>query len=169
MAFTGNFNSGAFNLGSAAGRFTPGGALDNFQTGIDAGGGFGQTNSGGGGFLSGLAGKFTGLLGGGQGDNAFGQALGLGVTAGNLATQAANIQGQAADVAAINARNNMLTDFNLERLAYGDKQKLDTNRFARQKMIMAAAPSLMSNAIYSSGGNPNAGPYALSSYMGAMG
>ena len=168
MAFTGNFNSGAFNLGSAAGRFTPGGALDNFQIGVDAGGGFGQTNSGGGGFLSGLAGKFGGLFGGGQGDDAFGQALGLGVTAGNLATQAANIQGQAADVAAMNARNNMLTDFNLERLAYGDKQELDTNRFARQKNLMAVVPGLMNSTTYSTG-NPNAGAYAGAQLAGMIG
>jgi len=166
VAITGNFNSGAFNLGATAGRFTPGGTLDNFQTGVDAGRGFAQTNSGGGGFLNGLAGKF-GLFGG-QGDNAFGQALGLGVTAGNLATQAANIQGQAADVAAINARNNMLTDFNLERLAYGDKQKLDTNRFGRQKTIMATAPSLMNSTTYSTG-NPNSGAYAAAQLAGMIG
>ena len=166
--FGGNFGSGAFNLGAFSAGLAPGGnsgSIPTFQTGVDAGGGFAKPNSG-------IAGKFgnllSGLFGGGQGDNAFGQALGLGVTAGNLATQAANIQGQAADVAAINARNNMLTDFNLERLAYGDKQKLDTNRFARQKNLMAVVPGLMNSTTYSTG-NPNAGAYAGAQLAGMIG
>jgi len=165
------FNAGAFDLGAFSAGLTPGGNSAGavpFQIGVNAGGGFGNSSSGGGGFLKGLAGKFTGLLGGGQGDNAFGQALGLGVTAGNLSTQAANIQGQAADVAAMNARNNMLTDFNLERLAYGDKQKLDTNRLARQKNLMTFVPNVMDRTTGYTG-NPNAGAFAGAQLAGMIG
>ena len=168
MTFGGNFGSGAFNLGAFSAGLAPGGnsgSIPTFQTGVDAGGGFAKPNSG-------TAGKFrdlfSGLFGGGQGDNAFGQALGLGVTAGNLSTQAANIQGQAADVAAMNARNNMLTDFNLERLAYGDKQKLDTNRLARQKNLMTFVPNVMDRTTGYTG-NPNAGAFAGAQLAGMIG
>lgn len=165
------FNAGAFDLGAFSAGLAPGGNSAGavpFQIGVNAGEGFGKSSSGGGGFLKGLAGKFGGLFGGGQGDSSFGQALALGGLSGNLATQAANIQGQAADVAAMNARNNMLTDFNLERLAYGDKQKLDTNRLARQKNLMGVVPSLMNSTTYSTG-NPNAGAFAGAQLAGMIG
>ncbi len=164
----GNFGPGAFNLGAFSGGLAPGGnsgSIPAFQIGVDAGGGFAKPSSG-------IAGKFGnllgGLFGGGQGDSSFGQALALGGLSGNLATQAANIQGQAADVAAQNARNNMLTDFNLGRLAYGDKQKLNTNRLARQKNLMGVVPSLMNSTTYSTG-NPNAGAFAGAQLAGMIG
>ena len=46
----------------------------------------------------------------------------------------------AAEVAAQNAQTNLLTDFNLQRIAKGDQQTFDTNRKARQLNLMAQVP-----------------------------
>ena len=159
-----NFGAGAFDLGATAGRFTPGGALDTFQTGVDAGGGF-AGSSGGGGFLNGLAGKFGGLFGG---DDDMGQALGLATLQGNLGIQAANINSMAAEVAAENAQNSLLTDYNLQRIAKGDRQRFNTNRLGRQENLMAAVPQLVNSVTYSTK-NPNVGAAMGAQLAGMIG
>lgn len=159
------FNPGGFDLGGYSGAFTPGGTLSDF--GSNTGGGFGGTSSNGG-FLSGLAGRLGGLFGGGQGDNAFGQALGLGTFVGNLGIQAANAQNMAAEVAAQNAQTNLLTDFNLQRIAKGDQQTFDTNRKARQLNLMAQVPAMMNNATYTTK-NPNVGAAMGAQLAGMIG
>jgi hypothetical protein len=147
----GAFNSGAFDLGAAAGQFTPGGALDNFQTGIDLGGGFGGTSSNGG-FLNGLAGRLGGLFN----NNGTGQALGIANTLGNYGIQAANINNQAARVGALNSQtfinDDFLDQFNAAKL----KQGLDVSPEARQKNLMTVIPTL-ANSIGSITGSPESG------------
>jgi hypothetical protein len=160
----GVFNSGAFDLGATAGQFTPGVSLGDFQTGVDLGRGFGETKSNSG-FLSGLAGKFGGLFGG---DNTTGQALGLATLQGNLGIQAANISNMAAEVAAENAQNSLLTDYNLQRIAKGDRQRFNINRLGRQENLMAVVPQLVNNVTYSTK-NPNVGAAMGAQLAGMIG
>lgn len=157
------FNAGAFDLNK---DFFGGGgsSIPSFKTGVDAGSGF-AGSSGGGGFLNGLAGRFGGLFGD---DDITGQALGLATLQGNLGIQAANINNMAAQVAAENAQNSLLTDFNLQRIAKGDRQRFNTNRLGRQEKLMALQPSLMSNTTYTTG-NPNAGAFAGAQLAGMLG
>jgi len=159
-----NFDSSTFDLNKTfTGKFD----IPSFSTGVNLGGGFGGTKSNGG-FLSGLAGRLGGLFGGGQGDNAFGQALGLGTFAGNLGIQAANAQNMAAEVAAQNAQTNLLTDFDLQRIAKGDQQTFDTNRKARQLNLMAQVPVMMNNVTYTTK-NPNVGAAMGAQLAGMIG
>lgn len=163
MSFTGTFDSSVFDLNKS---FLGDAGVDipSFQTGVDLGGGFGGTSSKGG-FLSGLAGKFGGLFGD---DDVTGQALGLATLQGNLGIQAANINNMAAQVAAENAQNSLLTDYNLQRIAKGDRQRFNTNRLGRQENLMAVTPSLMNSVSYGTG-NPNAGAYAGAQLAGMLG
>jgi len=167
-SFLGDFqtgvDAGAFDLGAAAGQFIPGGSLGNFQTGVDLGSGFGGAKSNSG-FLSGLAGKFGGLFGG---DDGMGQALGLATLQGNLGIQAANISNMAAEVAAENAQNSLLTDYNLQRIAKGDKQRFNTNRLGRQENLMAVVPQLVSN-VTTATKNPNVGAAMGAQLAGMIG
>jgi len=158
------FNAGAFDLSK---NFFGGGgsSIPSFQTGIDAGSGF-AGSSGGGGFLNGLAGKFGGLFG--DDDGVTGQALGLATLQGNLGIQAANINNMAAQVAAENAQNSLLTDYNLQRIAKGDRQRFNTNRLGRQEQLMSLQPELMNNVSYGTG-NPNAGAFAGAQLAGMIG
>lgn len=169
----------SFTLGQASAGFNPGGfdlnknffggggsSIPSFQTGVDAGGGF-AGSSGGGGFLNGLAGKFGGLFSGDD-DGVTGQALGLASLQGNLGIQAANINNMAAQVAAENAQNSLLTDFNLQRTAYKDKQQLAENRFGRQLNLMAVVPSAVTNATYNTK-NPNVGAAMGAQLAGMLG
>jgi len=157
-----NFGAGAFDLGASAGRFTPGGALDTFQTGVDAGGGFAKPSSG-------IAGKFGNLLSGlFGGDNTTGQALGLATLQGNLGIQAANISNMAAEVAAENAQNSLLTDYNLQRIGKGERQRFNTNRLGRQENLMAAVPQLVNNVAYATK-NPNVGAAMGAQLAGMIG
>lgn len=158
------FNSGAFDLGAIAGQFTPGASLGDFQTGVDLGGGFGGTSSKGG-FLSGLAGKFGGLF---DDDDITGQALGLATLQGNLGIQAANINNMAAGVAAENAQNSLLTDYNLQRIAKGDRQRFNTNRLGRQENLMAVVPQIANSVTYSTK-NPNVGAAMGAQLAGMIG
>lgn len=168
-----------FDLGQAAAGFNPGGfdlnkkffggggsPIPSFQTGIDAGSGFADS-SGGGGFLNGLAGKFGGLFGGND-DGVTGQALGLATLQGNLGIQAANINSMAAQVAAENAQNSLLTDYNLQRIAKGDRQRFNTNRLGRQENLMAVIPSAVTNATYNTK-NPNVGAAMGAQLAGMLG
>ncbi len=177
-------------FGQSATGFTPGGfdlnknyfggggsSIPSFQIGIDAGSGFADSSGGGGGFLNnlgGLAGKFSGLFGGANnnngltGDNVTGQALGLATLQGNLGIQAANINSMAAQVAAENAQNSLLTDYNLQRIAKGDRQRFNTNRLGRQERLMSVQPELINNVSYGTG-NPNAGAFAGAQLAGMIG
>ncbi len=159
------FNAGAFDLSK---NFFGGGgsSIPSFQTGIDAGSGF-AGSSGGGGFLNGLAGKFGGLFGGDD-DGVTGQALGLATLQGNLGIQAANINSMAAQVAAENAQNSLLTDYNLQRIAKGDRQRFNTNRLGRQENLMAVVPNVMDRTTGYTG-NPNAGAFAGAQLAGMIG
>jgi hypothetical protein len=159
------FNAGAFDLNK---NFFGGGgsSIPSFQTGVDAGSGF-AGSSGGGGFLNGLAGKFGGLFGDDD-DGVTGQALGLATLQGNLGIQAANINNMAAQVAAENAQNSLLTDYNLQRIAKGDRQRFNTNRLGRQEQLMSLQPELMNNVSYGTG-NPNAGAFAGAQLAGMIG
>lgn len=156
-----SFNAGAFDLSK---NFFGGGgsSIPSFQTGIDAGSGF-AGSSGGGGFLNGLAGKFGGLFGGDEG-----QALGLATLQGNLGIQAANINSMAAQVAAENAQNSLLTDYNLQRIGKGDRQRFNTNRLGRQENLMAVVPGAISNATYNTK-NPNVGAAMGAQLAGMLG
>jgi len=170
------------NFGQAAAGFNPGGfdlnknffggggsSIPSFQTGIDAGSGF-AGSSGGGGFLNklgGLAGKFGGLFGGDD-DGVTGQALGLATLQGNLGIQAANINSMAAQVAAENAQNSLLTDYNLQRIGKGDRQRFNTNRLGRQENLMAVVPSAITNATYNTK-NPNVGAAMGAQLAGMLG
>lgn len=167
----------SFNLGQAAAGFNPGGfdlnknffggggsSIPSFQTGVDAGGGF-AGSSGGGGFLNGLAGKFGGLF---DDDGVTGQALGLATLQGNLGIQAANINNMAAQVAAENAQNSLLTDYNLQRIAKGDRQRFNTNRLGRQENLMAFVPGAVANATYNTK-NPNVGAAMGAQLAGMLG
>lgn len=143
--------------------------IPSFQTGVDAGGGF-AGSSGGGGFLNklgGLAGKFGGLFGGDD-DGVTGQALGLATLQGNLGIQAANINSMAAQVAAENAQNSLLTDYNLQRIGKGDRQRFNTNRLGRQENLMAVVPQLVDN-VTSSTKNPNVGAAMGAQLAGMLG
>ncbi len=171
-----------FTLGQAAAGFNPGdfdlnknffggggSSIPSFQTGIDAGSGF-AGSSGGGGFLNklgGLAGKFGGLFGGDD-DGVTGQALGLATLQGNLGIQAANINNMAAQVAAENAQNSLLTDYNLQRIAKGDRQRFNTNRLGRQENLMAVVPGAIANATYNTK-NPNVGAAMGAQLAGMLG
>jgi hypothetical protein len=117
--------------------------------------------------LNGLAGKFGGLFGDDD-DGVTGQALGLATLQGNLGIQAANINSMAAQVAAENAQNSLLTDYNLQRIAKGDRQRFNTNRLGRQEQLMALQPSLMNSVSYGTG-NPNAGAFAGAQLAGMIG
>lgn len=165
MSFTGNFGAGSFDLTK---NFFGGGgsSIPSFQTGIDASG-FAGSSGGGGGFLNGLAGKFGGLFGDDD-DGITGQALGLATLQGNLGIQAANINSMAAEVAAQNAQNNLLTDYNLQRIGKGDRQRFNTNRFGRQENLMAQVPSMISNATYTTK-NPNVGAAMGAQLAGMIG
>ena len=168
----------SFNLGQAAAGFNPGGfdlnknffggggsSIPSFQTGVDAGSGF--AGSSGGGVAGKFKGLFDGLFGGGD-DGVTGQALGLATLQGNLGIQAANINNMAAQVAAENAQNSLLTDFNLQRTAYKDKQQLAENRFGRQLNLMAVVPSAVTNATYNTK-NPNVGAAMGAQLAGMLG
>ena len=165
-----------FNLGQAAAGFNPGGfdlnknffggggsSIPSFQTGVDAGGGFAGSSEGGG-FLNGLAGKFSGLFD----DDVTGQALGLATLQSNLGIQAANINNMAAQVAAENAQNSLLTDYNLQRIAKGDRQRFNTNRLGRQEQLMAVVPGTISHATYNTK-NPNVGAATAAQLAGMLG
>lgn len=170
----------SFNLGQAAAGFNPGGfdlnknyfggggsSNPSFQIGIDAGSGF-AGSSGGGGFLDklgGLAGKFNGLF---NGDDDTGQALGIANTLGNYGIQAANINNMAAQVAAENAQNSILTDYNLQRIGKSDRQRFNTNRLGRQENLMAVVPGAISNATYNTK-NPNVGAAMGAQLAGMLG
>jgi len=159
------FNAGAFDLSK---NFFGGGgsSIPSFQTGIDAGSGF-AGSSGGGGFLNGLPGKFGGLFGDDD-DGVTGQALGLATLQGNLGIQAANINSMAAQVAAENAQNSLLTDYNLQRIGKGDRQRFNTNRLGRQENLMAVVPGAISNATYVTK-NPNVGAAMGAQLAGMLG
>jgi len=169
VSITGNFGatvpSGAFDLSKKI--FGGGGSgIPSFQDGIDAGGFAGSSGSGGG-FLNklgGLAGKFGGLFG----DDDMGQALGLATLQGNLGIQAANINNMAAEVAAQNAQNSLLTDYNLQRIAKGDRQRFNTNRLGRQENLMSVVPQLVNN-VTSSTKNPNVGAAMGAQLAGMIG
>ena len=167
MSFTGSFGSSGFDLNK---NFFGGGgsSIPSFQTGVDAGGGFAGSSGSGGGFLNklgGLAGKFGGLFGG---DDDMGQALGLATLQGNLGIQAANINNMAAEVAAQNAQNSLLTDYNLQRIAKGDRQRFNTNRLGRQENLMSVVPQLVNN-VTSSTKNPNVGAAMGAQLAGMIG
>jgi len=156
------FNPGGFDLNK---NFFGGGgpSIPSFQTGIDAGSGFAGS--------SGVAGKFSGLfsgLFGGDDDDVTGQALGLATLQGNLGIQAANINSMAAQVAAENAQNSLLTDYNLQRIAKGDRQRFNTNRLGRQENLMAVVPQLVDN-VTSSTKNPNVGAAMGAQLAGMLG
>ena len=168
----------SFTLGQAAAGFNPGdfdlnknffggggSSIPAFQIGVDAGSGF-AGSSGGGGFLNGLAGKFGGLFSGD--DGVTGQALGLATLQGNLGIQAANINSMAAQVAAENAQNSLLTDYNLQRIAKGDRQRFNTNRLGRQENLMAVVPGAISDATYATK-NPNVGAAMGAQLAGMLG
>ena len=173
MGITGNFGAtvpdGAFDLGKI---FSPGANSSNipsFQDGIDAGG-FAGSSGGGGGFLNklgGLAGKFGGLFGDDD-DGITSKALGLATLQGTLGIQAANINNMAAEVAAQNAQNSLLTDYNLQRIGKGDRQRFNTNRLARQENLMAQVPSMISNTTYNTK-NPNVGAAMGAQLAGMIG
>jgi hypothetical protein len=156
--------AGAFDLSK---NFFGGGgsSIPSFQTGIDAGSGF-AGSSGGGGFLNGLAGKFGGLFD--DDDGVTGQALGLATLQGNLGIQAANINNMAAQVAAENAQNSLLTDYNLQRIGKGDRQRFNTNRLGRQENLMAVVPGAIANATYNTK-NPNVGAAMGAQLAGMLG
>ena len=156
------FNPGDFDLNK---NFFGGGgsSIPSFQTGVDAGGGFAGP--------SGVAGKFQGLLSGlfgGDDDGVTGQALGIANTLGNYGIQAANINNMAAEVAAENAQNSLLTDYNLQRIAKGDRQRFNTNRLGRQENLMAVVPGAISNATYVTK-NPNVGAAMGAQLAGMLG
>lgn len=166
----------SFTLGQAAAGFNPGGfdlnknffgggesSIPAYQIGVEAGSGFAGSSGGGGGFLNNLAGKFGGLF---DDDNLTGQALGLATLQGNLGIQAANINSMAAQVAARNAQNSVLTDYNLQRIAKGDRQRFNTNRLGRQENLMAVVPQLVNSGTYSTK-NPNVGA-AMGAHLAGM-
>ena len=168
----------SFNLGQAAAGFNPGGfdlnknffggggsSIPSFQTGVDAGSGF--AGSSGGGVAGKFKGLFDGLFGGGD-DGVTGQALGLATLQGNLGIQAANINNMAAQVAAENAQNSLLTDYNLQRIAKGDRQRFNTNRLGRQENLMAVVPGAIANATYNTK-NPNVGAAMGAQLTGMLG
>jgi len=160
------FNPSAFDLNKIFTEYKFDGGktpIPSFQTGVDAGGGFAGS--------SGVAGKFKGLLSGlfgGDDDGVTGQALGIANTLGNYGIQAANINNMAAQVAAENAQNSLLTDYNLQRIAKGDRQRFNTNRLGRQENLMAVVPQLVDN-VTSSTRNPNVGAAMGAQLAGMLG
>jgi len=169
-----SFNPGDFDLSKdflyGGGYSTPSflklPEANSFQTGINAGRGFAGSSGGGGGFLNNLAGKFGGLFA--DDDGVTGQALGLAALQGNLGIQAANINNMAAQVAAENAQNSLLTDYNLQRIAKGDRQRFNTNRLGRQENLMAVVPTAIANATYNTK-NPNVGAAMGAQLAGMLG
>ena len=161
------FSPGGFDLNLGRNFFDGGGSsIPSFQTGVDAGGLAGLVGS------SGVAGKFKGLFdglfGGDDDDVTFGQALGLATLQGNLGIEAANRNSQAAEVAALNAQNSLLTDYNLQRIGKGDRQRFNTNRLGRQENLMAVVPTAIANATYNTK-NPNVGAAIGAQLAGMLG
>ena len=160
------FSPGGFDLD--LGRYTNflgggGSSIPSFQAGVDAGGLTGLVGS------SGVAGKFKGLFDGlFGGDDDTRQALGIANTLGNYGIQAANINNMAAEVAAENAQNSLLTDYNLQRIGKGDRQRFNTNRLGRQENLMAVVPSAIANATYNTK-NPNVGAAIGAQLAGMLG
>jgi hypothetical protein len=156
------FNPGGFDLNKSFTEYKF--DVPSFGTGVDAGGGFAGS--------SGVAGKFKGLFdglfGGDDDDVTFGQALGLATLQGNLGIEAANRNSQAAEVAALNAQNSLLTDYNLQRIGKGDRQRFNTNRLGRQENLMAVVPSAIANATYNTN-NPNVGAAMGAQLAGMLG
>ena len=157
----GLINPGTFDLNKSFTEYKF--DVPSFGTGVDAGRGF--TGS------SGVAGKFKGLFSGLFGDDddgVTGQALGLATLQGNLGIQAANINSMASQVAAENAQNSLLTDYNLQRIAKGDSQRFNTNRLGRQENLMAVVPGAIANATYNTK-NPNVGAAMGAQLAGMLG
>jgi hypothetical protein len=162
LEFGAGFNPGGFDLNKSFTEYKF--DVPSFGTGVDAGGGFAGS--------SGVAGKFKGLFdglfGGDDDDVTFGQALGLATLQGNLGIEAANINNMAAEVAALNAQNSLLTDYNLQRIGKGDRQRFNTNRLGRQENLMAVVPSAIANATYNTN-NPNVGAAMGAQLAGMLG
>jgi hypothetical protein len=180
------FNPGGFDLNKIFTEYKF--DVPSFGTGVDAGGGF-AGSSGGGGFLNKL-GSFLGEKNGQSpdlfqkllnnngtqalgiantlGDDDTRQALGIANTLGNYGIQAANINNMAAEVAAENAQNSLLTDYNLQRIGKGDRQRFNTNRLGRQENLMAVVPSAIANATYNTK-NPNVGAAIGAQLAGMLG
>ena len=167
----------SFNLGQAAAGFNPGSTIGSFGSnassgafniGLDAASGFGQPNSGGGGFLSDLAGKFGSFFGNVDDDNTLGQAAAIANLQGQYGIQAANINNMAAEVAAQNAQNSLLTDYDLQRIGERDRQRFATNYLGRQEKLMAAVPQLVNSVAYSTK-NPNVGAAMGAQLAGMIG
>jgi len=158
------FNPGGFDLNKSFTEYKFDGGrspIPSFQTGIDAGSGFAGS--------SGVAGKFKGLFSGlFGGDDDTRQALGIANTLGNYGIQAANINNMAAQVAAENAQNSLLTDYNLQRIGKGDRQRFNTNRLGMQENLMAVVPSAITNATYNTK-NPNVGAAMGAQLAGMLG
>ena len=74
----------------------------------------------------------------------------------------------AAQVAAENAQNSLLTDYNLQRIAKGDRQRFNTNRLGRQENLMAVVPGAIANATYNTK-NPNVGAAMGAQLAGMLG
>ena len=169
--FGAGFNPGDFDLNKSFTEYKF--DVPSFGTGVDAGGGF-AGSSGGGGFLNKL-GSFLGEKSGQSPDlfqkllnNNGTQALGIANTLGNYGIQAANINNMAAEVAAENAQNSLLTDYNLQRIGKGDRQRFNTNRLGRQENLMAVVPSAIANATYNTK-NPNVGAAIGAQLAGMLG
>lgn len=168
MSFTLGQATAGFNPGSTIGAFGSNGSSGAFDLGLNAASGFGQPNSGGGGFLTDLAGKFGSFFGNVDDDNTLGQAAAIANLQGQYGIQAANINNMAAEVAAQNAQNSLLTDYNLQRIAKGDQQRFNTNRFGRQENLMAIVPQVVNNVTYSTK-NPNVGAAMGAQLAGMIG
>ena len=159
------FSPGGFNLGQAAAGFNPGGFnLGQAAAGFNPGSG----SAGSSGVAGRFKGLFDGLFGGDDDDVTFGQALGLATLQGNLGIEAANRNSQAAEVAALNAQNSLLTDYNLQRIGKGDRQRFNTNRLGRQENLMAVVPTAIANATYNTK-NPNVGAAMGAQLAGMLG
>jgi hypothetical protein len=154
------FSPGGFDLD--LGRYTNflgggGSSIPFFQAGVDAGGlTVGSTE----------AVRYRSNDVGGDDDTR--QALGIANTLGNYGIQAANINNMAAEVAAENAQNSLLTDYNLQRIGKGDRQRFNTNRLGRQENLMAVVPSAIANATYNTK-NPNVGAAIGAQLAGMLG
>jgi hypothetical protein len=170
----------SFNLGQAAAGFNPGSTIGSFGSNASSGafglgqaaaGGFGGAQQNSGGFFDNLgkvAGKFGGFFGNVDDDNTLGQAAAIANLQGQYGIQAANINNMAAEVAAQNAQNSLLTDYNLQRIAKGDRQRFNTNRFGRQENLMAVVPQLVNNVAYATK-NPNVGAAMGAQLAGMIG
>jgi hypothetical protein len=151
----------SFNLGQAAAGFNPGSTIGSFGSnassgafdiGLNAASGFGQPNSGGGGFLNGLAGRLAGLFN----DNGTAGPLGVAGMLGNYGIQAANNYNRGAEVAARNNQISLSDDFLDQYNAAKLKQGLAINPEQRQKNLMGVIPQLANNIAYSTG-SPDSG------------